>query len=59
MEAECVRERNGVWHLVGGDGDADFRPIACSQDEGIVAPGPGYRREPTCPECLAIGDGDE
>jgi hypothetical protein len=35
MEAECVRERNGVWHIVLGDGNADFQPILCGEQVGM------------------------
>jgi hypothetical protein len=53
MEAECVRERNGVWHIVLGDGNADFQPILCGERDGsgINLPGPSRWGEPTCPSC--------
>lgn len=67
---ERVREDDGrtvqVWHLLADgqacNGECDFHPIACSNDEGIVAPGglrdvsvelgePGQR---WCGDCVAI-----
>lgn len=54
LKKECVMERGGIWHVVGGEGDPWFRPILCHDSEGIIAPGPGYEREPTCPECRAL-----
>lgn len=59
MDAECVMERERtqglrvvreVWHVVLGEGDADFRPIICGG--GINLPGPSRWREPTCPSCI-------
>ncbi|MCX5598475.1 hypothetical protein AB0I27_22410 [Streptomyces sp. NPDC050597] len=53
-----------VWHKAVGrcDGECDFHPIACSDTEGIVAPGPKQDvplrldkpGERWCPDCLAI-----
>jgi hypothetical protein len=62
-EAECVMERQRtqgmrivreVWHIVLGDGDADFQPILCGQQDGggINLLGPSQWREPTCPSCI-------
>lgn len=55
---ECVLERrrdaSDVWHLAAGEGDSWWRPIACDDREGIVAPGPGYERQPTCVGCYRI-----
>lgn len=52
--AECVQERNGVWHIVDEDRDRDdtFTPILCG--EGIVMPGHGRERLPTCPDCISL-----
>lgn len=53
---ECIAERIGesrkgeIWHVAMPKGNPWFRPILCG--EGILAPGPGYDREPTCPECI-------
>lgn len=61
MIAECVMERRGlyglgrdVWHVVLGNGDADFQPILCGLQDGsgINLPGHSEFREPTCPSCL-------
>lgn len=52
-EWECIKELpNGRWHIAAGpaDDDATWRPILCG--EGIVYPGPGYEREPTCDDCV-------
>jgi len=53
-----------VWHRSPGrcDGECDFHPIACSEQEGIVAPGPKQNvpirldtpGERWCPGCLAV-----
>lgn len=53
-----------VWHKSVGrcDGQCDFHPIACSDTEGIVAPGPKQDvplrldkpGERWCPDCLAV-----
>jgi len=53
LARDCVRERNGVWHACRGRGNADWQPIKCSKNEGIVLPGPRVEREPTCADCLA------
>jgi hypothetical protein len=52
VTATCVRERNGVWHVVRGRGDSWFRPIMCSEVEGINLPGTTEVREPTCSDCV-------
>lgn len=61
--SECILERTGwptgkrkeIWHVVGaGKRDSWFCPVACDEHTGIVAPGPSYDREPTCPECRAL-----
>jgi hypothetical protein len=59
MEAECVRERpSGLWHVVLGDGNADFQPILCGRTTGIGIdlPGPSRWCAPTCPECRAMSE---
>ncbi|NUP20785.1 MAG: hypothetical protein HOZ81_32860 [Streptomyces sp.] len=53
-----------VWHRSPGrcNGECDFHPIACSADEGIIAPGPKQDvpirlevpGERWCSDCLAI-----
>jgi hypothetical protein len=67
--SECIQERgNRVWHLVLGNGDADFQPIYCGLQDGsgINLPGNSQMREPTCPSCIHaasprnhVGDDDE
>jgi len=67
--SERVRDTDGrtevlVWHKSVGrcDGQCDFHPIACSQDEGIMLPGPKQDvplsldkpGESWCPDCLAL-----
>ena len=56
--ASCIRERvrggRDVFHMAHPDGDADYRGIRCSEDEGIVAPGPLLNVWPTCPDCIEI-----
>lgn len=45
-----------VWHIVPvgyREGDGVFAPILCSDEEGIVAPGPTEVRAATCPQCIA------
>lgn len=64
---EDGRESDGwIWHLPAGDeecvGDCDFHTIACSSEEGIVAPAPkrdvpldgAGPNERWCVDCLAI-----
>lgn len=55
-----------IWHKPGAGhrcaGDCDFHPIACSADEGIVAPAPkqdvplrlSVEHESWCADCLAL-----
>ncbi|MBZ6290408.1 hypothetical protein KVH30_02320 [Streptomyces olivaceus] len=53
-----------VWHKSDGhcDGQCDFHPIACSDTDGIVLPGPTQDvplnldkpGESWCPDCLAL-----
>ncbi|WP_030570252.1 hypothetical protein [Streptomyces aureocirculatus] len=67
---ERVREGSGrtvqVWHLLADgqdcNGDCDWHPISCSDEEGIVAPG-GTRDVPLdldergqrwCGDCLVL-----
>jgi hypothetical protein len=59
--SECIMERRRtqgdqvvveVWHRTIARGDADWRPIACGG--GIVLPGNGVERDPTCPQCLTL-----
>lgn len=59
-ERLCVRERNDVLHIVDGAGDDTFQPIRCGRlnGEGIVMPGPSYKTEPTCPECITLAQSD-
>jgi hypothetical protein len=54
---DCVRQREGFWHVARGIGNEDFQPILCSRDEGIVAPGRVRERVVTCPECVEILEG--
>lgn len=50
---KCLRDREGLWHIATAEGDSWFRPILCGEvGMGVIAPGPGYEREPTCPECV-------
>ena len=65
---ERVRTEGGrtvlVWHKAVGrcNGQCDWHPIACSDTEGIVAPGPKQDvplrldkpGESWCPDCLTI-----
>ena len=46
--------RRRVWHLTTTRATADFAPIRCSKNEGIVFPGYPEERAPTCPDCMAI-----
>lgn len=46
----CIKDRDGVWHIVWGKGDADWRPVRCGG--GILLPGNSQRRAATCPECI-------
>jgi hypothetical protein len=69
---DCIRERvirwtprdpyvpdGKVWHIAPHRGrSADFCPILCSKNEGITLPGHVVRREPTCPDCIALSAGD-
>jgi hypothetical protein len=59
----CVNERRrtqnlrvsvDVWHAALGEGDEDFQPILCGQQDGsgINLPGGCQIREPTCPSCI-------
>jgi hypothetical protein len=64
---DCVEERPlrldtgvpltrgpSIWHVAKKRGrSSDFAPIRCSVDEGIVCHGGIFRREPTCPDCIA------
>ncbi|WP_405506358.1 hypothetical protein OG323_06120 [Streptomyces cyaneofuscatus] len=55
-----------IWHKPAAGhrctGECDFHPIACSEEEGIVAPGPKQdvpirlekENERWCPDCLAL-----
>lgn len=43
-----------ILHIAGSPRDADWCPIACSADEGIVLPGHVETAVPTCPDCLAL-----
>ncbi|MCI3279194.1 hypothetical protein [Streptomyces cylindrosporus] len=67
--SERVRAADGrtdvlVWHKSAGrcDGQCDFHPIACSDTEGIVMPGPKQDvpisldkpGERWCSDCLAL-----
>lgn len=67
--SERVRDTDGqgdvlIWHKAVGrcDGQCDFHPIACSDTEGIVLPGPKQDvplsldkpGERWCTNCLAL-----
>lgn len=56
LDAGDFLERGAeIWHVARTRGrDADFAPIRCSEDEGIVFHGGIFRREPTCPNCRRI-----
>lgn len=56
LDAGDFLERGAeIWHVARTRGrDADFAPIRCSEDEGIVFHGGISRREPTCPDCRRI-----
>ncbi|MEU3720312.1 hypothetical protein [Streptomyces californicus] len=55
-----------IWHKPGPGhrciGQCDYHPIACSEEEGIVFPGPkrnvpirlDAENERWCPDCLAL-----
>lgn len=55
-----------IWHKPAVDhrctGDCDFHPIACSEEEGIIAPGPMQdvpirlekEHEAWCTDCLGL-----
>jgi len=51
---ECVRDRDGCWHVAAGPStdDAWSRPIVCGGV--IVLPGNPRWRVPNCPQCLRL-----
>lgn len=64
---ECVKEiarldgpvDGEVWHLVHPtrpyDPDVAWsRPIACSETEGVLLPGPSRDCDPTCADCMTV-----
>jgi len=54
VRREQLRVAEQIWHVARPGGDDQWRGIACSPDEGIVLPGHGVDRDPTCPDCLTL-----